>query len=99
MKKYLYLFFLIMFLLLIGCSTTSTRRDVPMSMQITADIEAGEILTAELPYSNDPDWKEQLIAEALKDKNYDVLLAPRYQIIQKGLSKKMRVVGRGARLK
>ena len=86
-------------LLLISCSTLATARDIPQSLILSGnDINVGEVLTAELNYSKDETLKERLIAEALKGTNYDFLLMPRYEIVP-GIVKKMRVRGRGARVK
>ncbi|ACN84445.1 hypothetical protein JQ824_06170 [Brachyspira hyodysenteriae] len=88
-------------LLIIGCSTIATADNIPQSLQLSgSDITVGEVLTAELPYdAKDDTLKEQLIAEALKDTNYDFLIMPRYEIVKVGLSKKMKIRGRGARVK
>ncbi|WP_028331039.1 hypothetical protein [Brachyspira alvinipulli] len=88
-------------LLIIGCSTIATADNIPQSLQLSGnDITVGEVLTAELPYdAKDNTLKEQLIAEALKDTNYDFLIMPRYEIVKVGLSKKMKIRGRGARVK
>jgi len=84
-----------------GCSTTRMAESIPQSLQLTGnDIIAGEVLTAEMDYdSSDETLKEQLIAEALRDTNYDFLLMPRYEIVKTGFKTKMRVIGRGARVK
>lgn len=88
-------------LLMIGCSTIATADNIPQSLQLSGnDITVGEVLTAELPYdSKDDTLKEQLIAEALKGTNYDFLIMPRYEITKSGLSKKIKIRGRGARVK
>lgn len=88
-------------LLIMGCSTVATADNIPQSLQLSGnDITVGEVLTAELPYdSNDTTLKEQLIAEALKGTNYDFLIMPRYEITKIGLSKKITIRGRGARVK
>ena len=86
---------------MIGCSTVATVDRIPQSLQLTGDdIEVGEVLTAELPYdSKDETLKEQLIAEALKDTNYDFIIMPRYEIVKTGFSTKMKIRGKGARVK
>ncbi|EKV58305.1 hypothetical protein [Brachyspira hampsonii] len=85
----------------VGCSTIATVESIPQSLQLTGDdIEVGEVLTAELPYnSKDETLKEQLIAEALKDTNYDFIIMPRYEIVKTGFSTKMKIRGKGARVK
>ena len=92
---------LISALTLMSCSTIATADNIPQSLQLSGnDITVGEVLTAELPYdSKDTTLKEQLIAEALKDTNYDFLIMPRYEIVQSGFSKKIKIRGRGARVK
>ena len=88
------------FLIFTGCKTVSTASVIPQSLQLSgSDITVGEVLIAEMPYSKDENLKEQLIAKALKDSKYDFLIMPRYEIVQVGLSKKMRVIGRGAKVK
>ena len=86
---------------MIGCSTVATVERIPQSLQLTGDdIVVGEVLTAELPYdSKDETLKEQLIAEALKDTNYDFIIMPRYEIVKTGFSTKMKIRGKGARVK
>ena len=88
------------FFIFTGCKTVSTASVIPQSLQLSgSDITVGEVLIAEMPYSKDENLKEQLIAKALKDSKYDFLIMPRYEIVQVGLSKKMRVIGRGAKVK
>lgn len=88
------------FLIFTGCKTVSTASVIPQSLQLSGnDITVWEVLIAEMPYSKDENLKEQLIAKALKDSKYDFLIMPRYEIVQVGLSKKMRVIGRGAKVK
>ena len=102
MKKIISITIMFMFtLLMIGCSTIATADNIPQSLQLSGnDITVGEVLTAELPYdSKDDTLKEQLIAEALKGTNYDFLIMPRYEIVKAGLSKKIKIRGRGARVK
>ena len=101
-KKNIITFIILLTISLIftGYSTVSTASTIPQSLQLSGnDIIAGEILTAEMPYSDDPTLKEQLIAEALKNTNYDFLIMPRYEIVKAGFSNKMRVIGRGVRVK
>ena len=102
MKKYFYIAAILSFALVFtSCSTVATVERIPQSLQLTGDdIVVGEVLTAELPYdSKDETLKEQLIAEALKDTNYDFLIMPRYEIVKSGFSTKLRVRGKGARVK
>ena len=91
--------FFIMFI--VGCKTIGLADSVPQSLQLSgSDITVGEVLTAELKYdANDDTLRDQLIAEALKGTNYDFLVMPRYEIFKSGLITKMRVIGRGARVK
>lgn len=100
MKKMIGVIVILVFAM-IGCSTVATVERIPQSLQLTGDdIVVGEVLTAELPYnSKDDTLKEQLIAEALKDTNYDFIIMPRYEIVKVGLSKKMKIRGKGARVK
>ncbi|PCG20483.1 MULTISPECIES: hypothetical protein [Brachyspira] len=102
MKKIISIIIILMFMLLMtACSTVATADNIPQSLQLSgSDITVGEVLTAELPYdAKDTTLKEQLIAEALKDTNYDFLIMPRYEIVQSGFSKKIKIRGRGARVK
>ena len=102
MKKSFYIAAAVLFaLVFLSCSTIATVDNIPQSLQLTGDdIVVGEVLTAELPYdSGDETLKEQLIAEALKDTNYDFLIMPRYEIVKSGFSTKLRVRGKGARVK
>lgn len=102
MKNIISIIIIFMFaLLLMSCSTIATADNIPQSLQLSGnDITVGEVLTAELPYnSKDATLKEQLIAKALKDTNYDFLIMPRYEIIKSGLSEKIKIRGRGARVK
>ena len=102
MKKSFYIAVSLLFALIFtSCSTIATVDNIPQSLQLTGDdIVVGEVLTAELPYdSGDETLKEQLIAEALKDTNYDFLIMPRYEIVKSGFSTKLRVRGKGARVK
>ncbi len=102
MKKSFYIAASLLFALMFtSCSTIATVDNIPQSLQLTGDdIVVGEVLTAELPYdSGDETLKEQLIAEALKDTNYDFLIMPRYEIVKSGFSTKLRVRGKGARVK
>ena len=102
MKKSFYVATAVLFaLVFLSCSTIATVDNIPQSLQLTGDdIVVGEVLTAELPYdSGDETLKEQLIAEALKDTNYDFLIMPRYEIVKSGFSTKLRVRGKGARVK
>ena len=102
MKKSFYIAVSLLFaVIFISCSTIATVDNIPQSLQLTGDdIVVGEVLTAELPYdSGDETLKEQLIAEALKDTNYDFLIMPRYEIVKSGFSTKLRVRGKGARVK
>ncbi|MEI0581189.1 hypothetical protein [Brachyspira pilosicoli] len=102
MKKSFYIAASLLFALIFtSCSTIATVDNIPQSLQLTGDdIVVGEVLTAELPYdSGDETLKEQLIAEALKDTNYDFLIMPRYEIVKSGFSTKLRVRGKGARVK
>ena len=102
MKKSFYIAVSLLFAVtFISCSTIATVDNIPQSLQLTGDdIVVGEVLTAELPYdSGDETLKEQLIAEALKDTNYDFLIMPRYEIVKSGFSTKLRVRGKGARVK
>ena len=91
--------FFIMFI--VGCKTIGSADNIPQSLQLSgSDITIGEVLTAELKYdAKDNTLKEQLIAEALKGTTYDFLVAPRYEIFKSGLITKMKVRGRGARVK
>lgn len=94
--------FFIMFI--VGCTTvtrSSTTDNITPSLQLSgSDITIGEVLTAELKYdAKDNTLKEQLIAEALKGTTYDFLIMPRYEIFKSGLITKMKVRGRGARVK
>lgn len=86
-------------LLITGCSTM-TADNIPHSLQLSGnDIIVGEVLTAEIRYSgNENALKEQLIAKALQGTNYDFLIMPRYEIVP-GIIKKMKIRGRGARVK
>lgn len=86
---------------MIECSTIATTDNIPQSLQLSRnDITVGEVLTAELPYdAKDATLKEQLIAEVLKDTNYDFLIMTRYKIIKSGLYKKIKIRGRGVRVK
>lgn len=100
MKKILGIIAVFIFVMM-GCSTIATVDSIPQSLQLTGDdIEVGKVLTAELPYdSKDSTLKEQLIAEALKDTDYDFIIMPRYEIVKKGLSTKMKIRGKGAKVK
>lgn len=104
-KKFLIITFCLIFIIFtVGCQTvtrTSTTDNITPSLQLSGnDITVGEVLTAELKYdSGDDGLKEKLIAEALKGTTYDFLLAPRYEIFKSGLTTKIKVRGRGARLK
>ena len=91
--------FFIMFI--VGCKTIGIADSIPQSLQLSGDnITVGEVLTAELRYNaKDDTLKEQLIAEALKGTTYDFLIMPRYEIFKDGLITKMRVRGKGARVK
>ena len=91
--------FFIMFI--VGCKTIGLADNVPQSLQLSGnDITVGEVLTAELKYdAKDNTLKERLIAEALKGTTYDFLIMPRYEIFKSGLITKMRVRGKGARVK
>ena len=91
--------FFIMFI--VGCKSIALTDNITPSLQLSgSDITVGEVLTAELNYNaKDDTLREKLIAEALKGTTYDFLLAPRYEIFKSGLTTKMRVRGRGARLK
>ena len=91
--------FFIMFI--VGCKTIGVADSIPQSLQLSGDnITVGEVLTAELRYNaKDDTLKEQLIAEALKGTTYDFLIMPRYEIFKDGLITKMRVRGKGARVK
>ncbi|WP_422386528.1 hypothetical protein [Brachyspira aalborgi] len=86
---------------IVGCKTIGSADNIPQSLQLSgSDITIGEVLTAELKYdAKDNTLKEQLIAEALKGTTYDFLVAPRYEIFKSGLITKMKVRGRGARVK
>lgn len=86
---------------MIKCSTIATTDNIPQSLQLSRnDITVGEVLTAELPYdAKDATLKEQLIAEALKDTNYDFLIMTRYKIIKSGLYEKIKIRGIGVRVK
>ena len=91
--------FFIMFI--VGCQTIGSADNIPQSLQLSgSDITIGEVLTAELKYdAKDNTLKEQLIAEALKGTTYDFLIMPRYEIFKSGLITKMKVIGKGARVK
>ncbi|WP_422386897.1 hypothetical protein [Brachyspira aalborgi] len=86
---------------IVGCKTIGSADNIPQSLQLSgSDITIGEVLTAELKYdAKDNTLKEQLIAEALKGTTYDFLIMPRYEIFKSGLITKMKVRGRGARVK
>ena len=83
------------------CQTIGSADNIPQSLQLSgSDITIGEVLTAELKYdAKDNTLKEQLIAEVLKGTTYDFLIMPRYEIFKSGLITKMKVRGRGARVK
>lgn len=101
-KKFLIITFCLIFIIsIVGCKTISTTDNITPSLQLSgSDITVGEVLTAELKYdSGDDSLREKLIAEALKGTTYDFLLAPRYEIFKSGLTTKIKVRGRGARLK
>lgn len=101
-KKFLIITFCLIFIIFtVGCKTISTTDNIPQSLQLSGnDITVGPVLTAELKYdSGDDGLREKLIAEALKDTDYDFLLMPRYEIFKSGLITKMRVRGRGAKVK
>ena len=104
-NRYLIITFCLLFIMsLVGCQTvtrTSTTDNITPSLQLSGgDITVGEVLTAELKYNaKDDTLRDQLIAEALKGTTYDFLIMPRYEIFKDGLTTKMRVRGRGARVK
>lgn len=101
-KKFLIITFCLIFIIfIVGCQTRGyIIENLPQSLQLSRnDITIGEVLTAELYYSNDKNWKEQLITEALKGTDYDFLLMPRYEIFTEGLITKVKVQGRGAKVK
>ena len=101
-NKYLIITFCLLFIMfIVGCKTISLADNIPQSLQLSGDnITVGEVLTAELKYNaKDDTLREQLIAEALKGTTYDFLVMPRYEIFKDGLITKMRVRGRGARVK
>ena len=101
-NKYLIITFCLLFIMfIVGCKTIGLADNLPQSLQLSGDnITVGEVLTAELKYNaKDDTLKEQLIAEALKGTTYDFLVMPRYEIFKDGLITKMRVRGRGARVK
>lgn len=101
-KNFIIIAFCLTFIMfLVGCKTISTADNIPQSLQLSgSDITVGEVLTASLKYdSKDDSLREKLIAEALKNTNYDFLIMPRYEIFKEGLTTKMRVRGRGARVK
>lgn len=95
---------LISIILICGCSTVSrvaTADNIPQSLQLSgSNITVGEVLIAEMKYNaKDTTLKEQLIAQALRGTDYDFLIMPRYEIIKEGTQTKMRVRGRGAKVK
>lgn len=95
---------LISIILICGCSTVSRvgiADNIPQSLQLSgSDITVGEVLIAEMKYNaEDTNLREQLIAEALRGTDYDFLIMPRYEIITDGKQTKMRVRGRGAKVK
>ena len=100
-KLFLITFCLTFILFLVSCQTIATADNIPQSLQLSGnDITVGEVLTAELKYdAKDNTLKERLIAEALKGTTYDFLIMPRYEIFKSGLITKMRVRGKGARVK
>ena len=101
-NKYLIITFCLFFIMfIVGCKTIGLVDNVPQSLQLSGDnITVGEVLTAELKYNaKDDTLRDQLIAEALKGTTYDFLIMPRYEIFKDGLITKMRVRGRGARVK
>ena len=91
--------FFIMFI--VSCKTIGVADNITPSLQLSgSDITVGEVLTAELNYNaKDDTLREKLIAEALKGTTYDFLIMPRYEIFKDGLITKMRVRGKGARVK
>ena len=101
-NRYLIITFCLLFIMfIVGCKTIGSADNIPQSLQLSgSNITVGEVLTAELRYDkNDDTLREQLIAAALKGTTYDFLIMPRYEIFKDGLTTKMRVRGRGARVK
>ena len=100
-KSIIITFCLFFMMFIVGCKSIAITDNIPQSLQLSgSDITVGEVLTAELKYdANDDTLRDQLIAEALKGTNYDFLVMPRYEIFKSGLITKMRVRGRGARVK
>ena len=101
-NRYLIITFCLLFIMfIVGCKSIAMTDNITPSLQLSGgDITVGEVLTAELKYNaKDDTLRDQLIAEALKGTNYDFLIMPRYEIFKDGLTTKMRVRGRGARVK
>lgn len=94
---------LISIILICGCSTVrrATADSIPQSLQLSgSDITVGEVLIAEMKYNaKDTNLREQLIAQALRGTDYDFLIMPSYEIIKEGRLTKIRIRGKGAKVK
>ncbi|RDU73439.1 hypothetical protein CQA66_01905 [Helicobacter aurati] len=87
-----------------GCSkiaATKMEKNVQYVMQFNSnDFIIGNIISSEMPYSNNPNIEALLLNQAIKEHKCDTILLPRYEVIKKTLGKDIiRITGRAATFK
>ncbi|STQ86529.1 hypothetical protein LS73_003820 [Helicobacter muridarum] len=91
-------------LTLTGCSevvASKVDENVKVTVQFSgSDFIIGDVVTSEMPYSEQPGLQTLLLNKAIKEHQCDTILLPRYEIINKTFGKNIiKITGRAAKFK